>query len=356
MGHPLPAVVLPAVFAAGILLGAMALSALTVRASRRHGRRDATDRTAQLFELLQASAHGRLDGPSIVVAAEESGSETFWTAIEAIAGTLRRSERIELARTLAHNAHLAAERRALLEEDDPMRREQAARRLGLLPSRASRPALRRAMVKGPDFVTFAAARALARHRDLASLRWLYAHPAPIAQRPIAALSGLLRTFGPGARSLLIAALEKGIPEMRLECATLDALGLTRCRSARGAIERRLSDARPEVRIAAVRALGRLGMGEAVASLMAALDDEAWPVRAQAARALGRLRAVPAIEALSDRVSDLSWWVRRHAAYALAHIGGEGLDVLCELAARSPDPYAREMAREALDHGGERRRA
>jgi hypothetical protein len=49
-------------------------------------------------------------------------------------------------------------------------------------------------------------------------------------------------------------------------------------------------------------------------------------------------------------------VRHHAAYALVSLGEEGRDALCELAARSDDRYAREMAREALDMGGDTRRA
>ena len=90
------------------------------------------------------------------------------------------------------------------------------------------------------------------------------------------------------------------------------------------------------------------MGESIPALMRALDDTEWAVRAQAARALGTLHASPAVEPLAARVADPSWWVRHHAAHALAAIGGEGHDVLCELIAHSHDPYARDMAREALD--------
>ena len=70
-----------------------------------------------------------------------------------------------------------------------------------------------------------------------------------------------------------------------------------------------------------------------------------------AQALGRLAATPAVDALAACVADRSWWVRHHAAYALMSMGDEGRDALCELAARSEDRYAREMAREALDMGG-----
>ena len=121
-------------------------------------------------------------------------------------------------------------------------------------------------------------------------------------------------------------------------------------SARGSIAARLHSPHLELRVAAARALGRLGMGEAIPVLAMALTDDAWPVRAMAAQALGRLRATPAVEALAEALSDRAWWVRHHAAYALAAMGGEGHDALCELAARSDDRYAREMAREALEYG------
>ncbi len=339
---------------AGIILFVMALGLLVGRHARRSARGASRNRAAEMFRVLTARLSGGLDANDLQAATGGVESDTFWDAVEAIATTLRRRERIELARALGRSTHLRNERRAL-RDDSPLRRELAARRLGLLPARRSVKALRYALASGPELVSFASARALAQHHDLAALRWILRKPDVLARRPLPSLSGLLRSFGPGARATLIAALEKGIEETRIECAVVDALGVSHCRSAREAIERRVGDTRPEVRVTAVRALGRLDMAESVPVLLAALDDEAWPVRAQAARALGRLKATPAIEALTDRVCDLSWWVRRHAAYALARIGDEGVDALCELAARSPDPYAREMAREALDHGVTRRR-
>jgi len=72
------------------------------------------------------------------------------------------------------------------------------------------------------------------------------------------------------------------------------------------------------------------------------------VRAQAARALGRTRSGLAILALPARLTDPAWWVRRHAAYALREFGREGRRELERIAHGSPDPYARDMAREALE--------
>lgn len=343
-------------FAVAVPLLATALVLLLVRAVHRSRRRASRLRAGELFRLFVGRVSGRIGARDLRRAVSHADHEPFWDAMEAITTTLRPRERLALARSLGRSGHLARERRALAGSEPAGRRELAARRLALLPGPRTRRVLRRALVRGPVSVSLAAARGLARHRDLPSLRWLLEHPATLANRPLPALSGLLRGFGPGARAMLIAALERGTLETRLECACLDALGLSRCRSARGSIEQRLRSAHLELRVAAARALGRLGMGEAIPALVMALADENWPVRAMAAQALGRLSATPAVEALSACVGDRSWWVRHHAAYALVSLGEEGRDALCELAARSDDRYAREMAREALDMGGDTRRA
>ncbi|HEV2105293.1 MAG TPA: HEAT repeat domain-containing protein [Candidatus Eisenbacteria bacterium] len=338
-----------AVLAAAVLTGFLLVRAAR-RATRGRGRRRASD----VFRLLGGRLAGQVGVRTLRDAVRDVEAEAFWDATEAITTTLRHGERLELARSLGRNPHVATERRRLAEEDSVPRRELAARRLGMLPGGRSRRVLRRALVAGPEVVSFAAARSLAQHRDLQALRWLLEHPQALSRRPLPSLAGLLRAFGPAARAMLLAALERGLADTRFECATLEALGVWRCRSAREAIQARLRGPQVELRVAAARALGRLGMGEAIPGLILSLADAAWPVRAIAAQSLGRLRAAPAVEALVVCVSDPAWWVRRHAAYALAAIPGEGHDALCELVARSPDRYAREMAREALDFGTRQR--
>ena len=337
-------------FVIAAVAGAIFVALLAARAAHRAARERDRGRTAELFRLFAARLAGSVPDEDLRTAARETTAEYFWAAMEALAGSLRQRERVALSRSLGRNPHAIAERRILTERNSDDRRERAARRLGLLPSARSRRALRKALFAGPESVRFAAARSLAAHRDMRALAWLLTHPRALAGRPQPALSGLLRAFGPRGRAILITALDRGIGVSRVECATLDALGVSRCRSARAAIEARLNSSHPEIRIAAARSLGRLGMGESIPALMVSLADTAWPVRAQAARSLGRLRAAPAVEALALCVADPSWWVRRHAAYALAILGAEGRDALCELVARSSDPYAREMAREALDRG------
>ena len=343
-------------FALGVPAAVTLLVFLLARLARRRQKRGARMRAGELFRLLGGTVAGRVPERTLRRAAARTEHVPFWDALEAITATLRLRERRVLAHTLERSGHVAQERRVLAASEPASRRELAARRLGLLPDPRSRRVLRHALVRGPETVRLAAARSLARHRDLRALRWLLEHPRALATRPLQALVGLLRSFGPAARAMMIASLERGPGDVRMECASLDVLGLARCRSARGSIAARLQSPALEPRVAAARALGRLGMGEAIPVLVIALADEAWPVRAMAAQALGRLSASPAVEALAVCVSDRSWWVRHHAAYALAAIGGDGHDMLCELAARAQDPYAREMAKEALEYGPRARQA
>jgi HEAT repeat protein len=240
-----------------------------------------------------------------------------------------------------------AERRALRDES-PWRRVLAARRLGLLRSDPSRRALRRALVRGPELVTLHAAMALGRARDRGALRWLLNHPECLASRSPAALVGVLRAFGSGALPDLAAALKGGLDSLRLERAVIEALGLGGEHAARAALEQRLSSGDLDLRVSAVRALGRIQAIESTTALLGALKDDTWQVRAQAARALGEVGATLAIPALATRLTDPSWWVRRHAAYALHHLGHDGQVALRRVAETSPDTYAREMAGEALE--------
>jgi len=106
----------------------------------------------------------------------------------------------------------------------------------------------------------------------------------------------------------------------------------------------------DVRVAAVRALGRIGGAACAPALIARLADPEWPVRAQAARALGAAGAAAAIEPLAALLTDRAWWVRRHAAYALLALGEAGTGALRNIAKHSPDPYARDIASEALGGG------
>jgi len=252
-----------------------------------------------------------------------------------------------LGRALARHPHVRAECAALA-GDSPWRRELAARRLGFVRAPSTRRALWRVLDQGPEPLRLAAIRALGAHRDGTALRWVLAHPQAFVRRSPRAHVALLAAFGPAALPVLATAIEQGTGDPAMDRAAIECLGLGAHVAARFAVERRLRDPDMEVRVAAARALGRMRAEDCGRGLLNCLTDPAWQVRALACLALGHIRASVGLLALPARLTDSTWWVRRHAAWALAQLGDEGRAELTRIAAASPDPYARDMARAALE--------
>lgn len=109
----------------------------------------------------------------------------------------------------------------------------------------------------------------------------------------------------------------------------------------------------EVRAAALRALGRLGIlpPAAAAGVAGALGDEVEFVRVQAARTAMLLPPGVARPALWRGLGDESWWVRRAAAHGLMGLGVDGPDLLRRASRTHPDRYARQMAFQVLLDAG-----
>jgi len=341
-----PALILPAIAGLVVTVG---LAFLVVRFARRGSNHMERERARRLENILRAFLGGSRDMRALWRAAREADDRSFWVAIENLAAGPDPPLRQRLGEVLERNRHVADERRAL-RDDSPWRRELAARRLGLLPSVRTRRALRRAMVRGPEPVTLAAAQSLGRLRDRRALHWVLKHPESLARRTPRSRVAVLRGFGRGGLPIITAALDRGVADPKMERAMIETLGLGGRREATAVIERRLAADDVDVRVAAVRALGRIGGPACAPSLIPRLADPEWPVRAQAARALGTTGDPAAIEPLAARLTDRAWWVRRHAAYALLALGEAGTAALRGIARHSPDPYARDIATEALGGG------
>jgi HEAT repeat protein len=116
---------------------------------------------------------------------------------------------------------------------------------------------------------------------------------------------------------------------------------------------RVSHPDPEVRAAALRAMGRIGRVPARArdAIVIALADDTEFVRVQAARAAAFVPAQNAVTALSEALGDRSWWVRRAAAESLVARDAWGIDALKRAAVSHPDPYARDMSAQVLMDAG-----
>ncbi len=110
----------------------------------------------------------------------------------------------------------------------------------------------------------------------------------------------------------------------------------------------LTNARPAVRRAAAKALGKIGCADAAAlrALSALLSDADAGQRRFAAEALGRLGATGAVEALGTALRDHDARVRNAAAAALQALGDAALPTL-RAALDDPNPETNFVAARAL---------
>ncbi|MBI0329403.1 HEAT repeat domain-containing protein [Burkholderia plantarii] len=179
---------------------------------------------------------------------------------------------------------------------------------------------------GPG-VREAAAQSLSELKDPASgdtLRRWAGHHEPFAARAV--LRGLRELRHPDAYAPALAALDTADAELRLEA--IAVLGWLKVRHALPRLAAlAVGDPHPELRRAAVGALGFVPDGEAdpadetvAAALLGALADAAWQVREEAATTLGKRRETRAVEALTAALDDAYWQVRLRATRALGRIG------------------------------------
>jgi HEAT repeat protein len=173
--------------------------------------------------------------------------------------------------------------------------------------------------------------------------------------PVGVVEEVLLLAEDAASSLIGALLlrqDAPIPSIR---AALDGIARQQLITFGEETARFLDHADPEVRAAALRAIGRIGLllSTAHSRVLEALEDDVDFVRIHAAGAARLLPGAQARAVLSKRLGDRSWWVRRAAADALGTLGPAGLGELGQAARSHPDRYARDMAAQTLrDHGPE----
>jgi HEAT repeat protein len=134
---------------------------------------------------------------------------------------------------------------------------------------------------------------------------------------------------------------------------IDAVGRLKLLGLAEDVAAHVADPDAEVRAAALRALGRLGMlpTTAAAGLADAMGDRVEFVRVQAARTAMLLEPEVATPALWRGLGDESWWVRKAAAHGLLGLGLDGPDLLQRASRTHPDRYARQMALQVLLDAG-----
>lgn len=106
---------------------------------------------------------------------------------------------------------------------------------------------------------------------------------------------------------------------------------------------------PEIRLAAIEALGAVGGPLAIRPIRHTFRSTDWRLRAKSATSLGQIGDPSVNVVLAEGLEDANWWVRRNSAAALASLPG-GEEHLFK-AVGSDDPFARDAAAEALADSG-----
>ncbi|MDH3194775.1 MAG: HEAT repeat domain-containing protein, partial [Hyphomicrobiales bacterium] len=118
-----------------------------------------------------------------------------------------------------------------------------------------------------------------------------------------------------------------------------------------AIEHLADDSELDVRIAALRCLGRMAHPVAAATVAKGLHNPAWQVRAVAAEAAGRIGLVDQVDRLAEMLGDDLWWVRQRSGEALVALGPPGLNRLEDLKAGGTGRENRTAALVLSERGG-----
>jgi HEAT repeat protein len=333
------------VLAVSLLLGAAAARVLRALLS---GRRARAERVVRPMVLVVTS-----DGevPAALIAARGGQGRAAERIALAYLAQVRGEAAVFLADLLARRGAVARLIR-WTHSPRPHRRARAAERLGLIASPEAERRLAE-LVTGdhnPE-VRIVATRALGKTGSAAAARTLLhslSRPAPVPEGIVA--SALLE-LGPEAVPGLRAELGGG---RRQRAMAANVLGLLDELPAWEGLVENASSGSVEVRTSAVRALGRLGLPQAIGPVTACLRAGEDPaLRAAAAYALGRIGDPRSVQPLADCLEDPHYWVAHNAAMALAEIGGPGVTVL-SLAAAGQDSgaaHAREaLARRALARG------
>ena len=255
------------------------------------------------------------------------------------------------ARLNALAAALGADRMAVrdLASGNPRRELQALVAAGHLRLAGIWPLAEALAAEAPPVVALAAAQAMLRIDARRAAVRVLSIAAGREDWPIGRVGAMLRELDPAlAGPALAAAIEAewleapdgtGLPRM------LRLLGAVTAEAARPWVREILArSTRPDVAAAAIETLWNPDDADVA---RAQLAHGEWYVRLAAVKALGRIGSVRDREALEARLSDANWWVRYRAAQALARLPGVGREGLERLRAAAQDRYAADMLAQVI---------
>ena len=222
------------------------------------------------------------------------------------------------------------------------RQAEAARALGLVRAEGALRPLLACLDDAHEEVRAAAVEALGHLGDPGCVPALLRALPDASRHQRARVVESIRELGPGVAHALVAHARVHPDDL---ATVAELIGFTGAASAADDLLAWSSHADPQVRAAALQALGSLGLDDrAYYYVLRALGDTSDAVRAMAARALGRSRRSDAAPYLAQHLGD-EWLVAAHAATALRMLGPSGER---ELAARQDAPgLAGVLARQML---------
>jgi HEAT repeat protein len=131
-------------------------------------------------------------------------------------------------------------------------------------------------------------------------------------------------------------------------AAVSALAFSQMKPAAESITRALKDSDWMVREMAAETLGLNANGLVAADqLIASLADDFWQVRLKAIRSLGKMKVDRAVRPIGDCIGHEQANLRKEAAAALGEIAHSDAEPYLALVANDPDPEVRKNARWAL---------
>jgi HEAT repeat protein len=221
-------------------------------------------------------------------------------------------------------------------------RADSVRALGFVEERSALPAVLAALDDEHEEVRAAAVDAAGRLGDPQAIPALLVRLADGSRHQRLRIIDALRSLGPTVTPALVE-LARAQPAQTVVVA--DVLGLVGTVGAIDALLHWCADPRSDVRVAALGALGSIGLDDrSYYFALRALGDSDAHVRAMAARALGRGRRADAVDYLAARLDD-DWLPAAQAAEALRRLGGAGLTALQARAA--DEGQAGDLARQML---------
>lgn len=334
-------------FAVATALAALASAGLLVAAivAMRAWRRWRAVRLARRQAAWEAALHAAIDDPRAarlapVAALDLPDFVALWTHLqESLRG--RANENLDL---LLRLEGLDARIMALLDRRSTRLRLLAIIALGNLREVRAWARLEALARERDAVISFAAARALIRIEAPRALRALMPSLVEREDWPLSRIGSLFQELGPDVVTGPVTNMLVARPRRGLSRAVKLARFAHRERVApvvRGWLS--ASDD-PEVIIAA---LDHVEDAAELPWVLGGARHADWRVRIAAARALGRIGGPSELAALLALLRDAVWWVRYHAAHALTRLPGLSRDDLEELRQGSRDAYAADMLAEAM---------